>query len=279
MTIVVSEQCTNLAFYGIEPRPDAIERLYRQIVAWFESHGVTPDRAAIEGTGFSGKFATFKGMSTRLRRAGFSTVTDFTLISSLPDAHISLSQYFMAADLQSKSRLFVISMRHSLVPLSRETLLPFTRDLAQDLNARYGIGYSRSAELGPIFYAIGLVMGLGETGLEDVEGDHIGFWADAKRIGVWEQGLLRDVYPWNFLNEAQLSRPVGGVPFADWIRAAPGRGTLEAFGEMNFWEVPEEDIRALRRTLWLEGNIFHWPRDLERMATNPGAILAHTFWE
>jgi hypothetical protein len=124
-----------------------------------------------------------------------------------------------------------------------------------------------------------LATGLELTDPEHIEGGHIGFWMDAVDMRVWEQGKLRDVYPWNFLNEAQLSRPVGGVPFADWIRAAPGRGTLEPFGEMHFWEVPAEDIRTLRRTLWLEGNIYYWPRDIEGMEENPGALVAHKFWE
>jgi hypothetical protein len=278
-TKTVSEDCTAVAFYGVAPRPGAVERLYRRIVAWFETHGVPPDRASIRGAGFGHKLVTFKGMETRLKRLGFDTVKDFSLVSSLPEAHIATHDYFMSVVFDSDSGDFVISMRRSLVPLAREPLLPFIRDLAQDLGARYGFAYIRSAETSPTLYALGLVMGLELIDPDDVEGDHIGFWMDAVRMRVWEQGKLRDVYPWNFLNAAQLSRPVGSVPFADWIRAAPGRGTLEPFGEMSFWEVPAADIRTLRRTLWLEGNIYYWPRDIEGMEANPGAAVAHRFWE
>jgi hypothetical protein len=279
MAKTISEDCTAAAFYGVDPSPEAMERLYRRIVAWFESHGAIPDKAAIEGTGFSGKLATFKGMETRLKRAGFDQVTGFTLLSTLPNAYVYGEHYFMAAELGSNTKDFVISMRRSLVPLAKEPVLPFVRDLAQDLKARYGVGYLRPAKQSPTLYASGLVMGLELIDPEHIEGGHIGFWRDAIDMRVWEEGKLRDVYPWNFLNEVQLARPVGGIAFADWIRAAPGRGTLEPFGEMMFWEVPAADIRALRRTLWLAGNIYYWPRDIEGMEANPGAAVAHKFWE
>src|SRR5437763_168555 len=74
----------------------------------------------------------------------------------------------------------------------------------------YGIGYARPAPLGPTWYAIGICQGfpISLTKAEYEQKLTISRWANAMRARVWQRGVLRDVYPWNFLTQPQLSASV-----------------------------------------------------------------------
>jgi hypothetical protein len=85
-------------------------------------------------------------------------------------------------------------------------------------------------------------------------------WCDMGMVKqVYQAGLLRDVYLWNFLNSAQLSTLIGGVPLKEWIPQAAGRGKISPFnGGLVFWEVDEADLGQVRTELQKGGAIFNW---------------------
>ena len=65
-------------------------------------------------------------------------------------------------------------------------------------------------------------MGLQPWRQEKPEGDRIDKW---RTVGIeehcYEKGLLRDVYPWNFFTDLQLSRQIGGLCLRQWIEQDP----------------------------------------------------------
>lgn len=147
-----------------------------------------------------------------------------------------------------------------------------TLDLAEVSKARYGIGFTMARIWGPMLYVGG---GHLSTRRPDPRHDlvrlNISFWSSGRRAQVWERGLIRDVYPLNWLNEKQLARPVDGLALADWIETRAENGKLTRCGDMGLWEVEASEIPRLRSVLVEADIIFNWPRHIEGAAEHPNA--------
>jgi hypothetical protein len=275
----VSEECSAIAFYGIAPSQGAVAAVYRHVLGWFEGCGRSADAAAVHGPGHSGKMGAFQRADAKLKKVGFEEVTGFSLVSTLPNAMIPMNDYVLTAGLSLQHGYFIAAARASVVPLSAEGLLPFVLPLLGMINPEYGIGYIRENKFGPTTYAIGLVQGLGRSEEEKLESLNISFWTDATKVRIWERGILRDVYRWNFLTTPQLSRPVDGVPLEEWIVRMPGRGRLSRVSEsVVLWEVEEADIPGVRRTLWHAGSLYDWPKHIEGAESHPYASKVQEQW-
>src|SRR5262249_36950910 len=161
-----------------------------------------------------------------------------------------IDDYLLMASWSAKYLYACIVSRSSIVPLSRSAMLPFVQDIVGILKPAYGIGYKRDHRLGPAMYAVGICQGLGPGGYgvglseaEREEADSISNWGDGMASRIWQQGLLRDVYPWNFLTGHQLAKLVDSVPLEQWIRLDARRGTLDPLSDDVFlWEVKEHDL-------------------------------------
>lgn len=89
--------------------------------------------------------------------------------------------------------------------------------------------------LSPDLYAVGVLRLEPEeisTGEAYQELLNVPRWLDmGMRLGVWRQGVLRDVYPWNFLTAPQLAAKVEGCSLRAWISQDVRRGTLTAVSD------------------------------------------------
>lgn len=260
----VSEGCSAVAFYGIEPGGKRPAQFYNLVNKWFDDLGCPPDKLSVHGPGHSGKPRAFAQVNAKLQEGGFDGVWGISVTSMTPGGRVPVNDYLLTADYDDRNEsLFVfVVARTSLASLSPSGLLPVARTLARELKPSYGIGYTRDHRLGPAMYAIGICQGLGVglTGDAYEEARTISRWCDLGMVRqVYRAGVLRDVYPWNFLTEPQLSRPVGGVPLERWVREAAGRGTITSFcGDMSLWEVNESDLSEVRAALRQAGVIFDW---------------------
>ena len=80
---------------------------------------------------------------------------------------------------------------------------------------------------------------------------------------IWKKGILRDVYPWNFLTQTQLSRKVNALPLQYWVEQDPTRGRIVAVCEgMSLWELDPASLPAVRQSLSEAGIIFDWRKHL-----------------
>jgi hypothetical protein len=266
---MVSEECSVVAFYGIDPDTKAGESFYRTVLNWFDGLGFPPDKAGITGRGHSGKLGSFARGNAKLQKTGFGEVSSLNIVSSTPDARTG-GDYFLTADWDAKYSYALVAARSSLATLSNKSMLPLARTLAQDLKPEYGIGYTRAHRLGPAMYAIGICQGLGPGGYgvdlneaEREEADSISRWGDGLAGRVWRQGVLRDVYPWNFLTGPHLTKQVGGMPLEQWIRQDARRGTLNPLCEgVSLWEVAGANIPEVKRVLRQAGVVFDWKKHL-----------------
>jgi hypothetical protein len=76
---------------------------------------------------------------------------------------------------------------------------------------------------------------------------------------VFREGLLRDVYPWNFLTLPQLTRQVRGIALEQWIQRDARRGKLGLLCDgVSLWEVAEANIPEIRQELRQAHVIFDW---------------------
>jgi hypothetical protein len=149
-------------------------------------------------------------------------------------------------------------------------MLDAAREFCLLISPAYGIGFRRPFGLGPTYYA----MNLATVGVSSEESLRISWWQEARERKLFCAGMLRDVYPWNFLNASQLAARVGELSLENWIRKDARRGSLTPFAsELTLWQVPDEVIPDVRQVLFDAGVIFDYERDWIqrlRIAENQG---------
>jgi hypothetical protein len=260
----ISDECSAIAFYGVEPSPKAAEAFYHAVIQWFNELGHPPHRIGITGPGHSERKVSFDRGIAKLRKKGFMGVTDVELVCDIPGTQSHEPGYLLSAIFNGRNgglHAHVVA-RSSLARLSPTSMLPLARTLAQDLKPAYGIGYRRECRFGPDWFAMGINYGVegvptGDAREETMNVSRWGYVGIVKQ--VYREGLLRDVYPWNFLTQPHLVRQISGIPFERWIRQDARRGTLQELCEgVSLWEVAEAEIPDLRVALRQGGVIFNW---------------------
>ena len=103
-----SNDCSVIAFYGITPSNEAAATVYGYVLDWFASCGRTADAASIDGPGHSGKMGSFRRADAKLKRAGFDGVVGFSLVSTVPNAMIPMSDYILSAELSFEEGFFLL---------------------------------------------------------------------------------------------------------------------------------------------------------------------------
>jgi hypothetical protein len=259
----VLEEDAVIAFYGISPEQPALKDFYHQVTTWFTELKCPPDKLSVHGSGFSGKPVSFSRVNTKLQREGFFNVKGFSVFSLLPDAKIPMNDYSATATYENdpESLYALVCTKSSLANLSDKLMLPIAQNIIHALKPVYGIGYNRERKFGPSLYAIGIGYG-GEplSGEAYEQALHRARWGDLGMIRqVYREGIIRDVYPWNFLTESHLEAKINNIPLQDWIQQDEQRGHLKLLSDgVWLWEVPEANILTVRSTLWNAGIIFNW---------------------
>lgn len=234
---------TVVGFYGGQFKSERLESLYSSLVTWFDGLDGSPDKLGVHGGSFNGKVGAFRTNDSKLRKSGFDGVEGFSLYSLTPGGEVPLWDWQFSAEVTAKSATCAIGASPSTAPLPGDALLSISTTVVKTLAPSYGIGFQREMRLGPTMYVTGLVQGLQPWGDEKPEGEKIEAWKTGIKNKVYEQGILRDVYPWNFLTDLQLSRQIEGKSLKQWIKAHPEFGTLSAVAEnMYVWEIPGSQI-------------------------------------
>jgi hypothetical protein len=252
--------CTVIAFYGVHPGRRSLVDFFRATVEWFTEIGHPPDKLAVGTPGKFGKQQSFSRAANKLQQFGFDNITTLEITSMLPGGEYPLRDYLLTCTYSALSHYATLEARSSLAALSRSSLDLIAGAVAEAVEPEYGIGYYREHKLGPSFYAIGICKGLSYSE-EDMEAaSHISKWGQiGMELKIWKKGLLRDLYPWNFVSELQLSALISGVSLRDWIQSDKRRGSLSSFWNgLTLWEVDEAHLVQVRSELWNSGLIFNW---------------------
>ena len=257
MAFTKSDECWVFALYGIDATGESLGSIYEELLAWLDAHDAPPDKLSVHGEGFPGKVGAFPRLHAKLEKAGFEKVESLSLFSLLPDADLPVRDWKAEADLSPRHSCAVFAADASLAGV--ESMLDITRRAVEHLRPVYGIGYRRERRLGPVLYAYGMSYGINAfSGPEYEESLRISRWGDtAMEGGMYRQGLLRDVYPYNLLTEVHLAARVEGVRLEEWIREGAGRGELAPFqGGVRLWKVDDAARERVRPALRQAGLIF-----------------------
>lgn len=253
-------ECSALAFYWKGTGEPRVAGFYQVVVGWLKNIGHPPTRIGVDRKGVSGKIVNFADMEARLKTGGFADITGIELYAMDSDETPKWDYLTKCSYSQSESYA-VVAARSSLATLSQASMFPLAQSMIRELKPEYGIGYTRLLNEGPDLYAVGIGVGdgLGQSESEREEALRRARWSDAMSEHLWDQGLLRDVYPWNFLTQPHLSRAVKELTLQQWITQEPERGTLQQVGEgVLMWNVPLARIADIRKELQDNDVIFNW---------------------
>ncbi len=224
--IIVS---TNLNAF--QHSPEAAAKAYAIFLAWFQQMGLTPDKAAITGPGFTGRYISFRQAHARLQKSGFAGVTYIQLEASPPESD-RLGPWAEAV-YSSSWQSISLSARAAFAGLSADSMLVPMKALIEATHPEWGsaqIYDHRPGRMDPEFF--------------DRDYQRGTQW---NNLRAWRHGLLVSVDRWNFLSEVQLSHPIEGMPLRKWIEAAPGRGELsEQPNGLTLWSIGQDKLYAVR---------------------------------
>lgn len=254
------EMCFMVSLYGIELDPADIVPLIGDVDQFLGAAGLPASHVSVSARGFGKKPLLFDKAWKRLQKSTPGAVQSASVFSFIEGWESSLRDWTATCDIFPELACFQLGASLVSMPDAEQQVIAFIRDSRSRIRPAYGIGFFRERGRGPACYGIGLGYGRhfplsSDPGYE--ERKLICRWSDGMRDAVWNDGLLRDVYPYNLLGARQLERDIDGRSLRDWIRADESRGTLgECPDGCALWTVPGEQLDALRRELAPTGALF-----------------------
>ena len=258
----ITKDCIAVAFYGIHANATSRKSFYLHMVAWFDSCECPIDKLSVHGPGFSGKPVGFAKGHERLLREGFADIESLSLFAMLPEGRLPTVDWWATGYLNFHYKpCFVLAARKSVTTLEDDRLAKLEANCLSELQPEYGIAYPHDHDEGPSFYAIGLNYGGAiVTGQAYEDKLTVSKWgAIGMKDEVYKQGLLRGVYPRNYLSKSQLLNRIENVTLGEWIGSSPSHGTLvELDDRMSLWKLTLPQISAVQDKLHASGIIFDW---------------------
>jgi hypothetical protein len=260
--------CSALAFYGFLSTEHVKAEAYRKTVKWFEHLGYQPTHLGVYNEQLRGRTALFPEMASKLTKGGFSKVDHLDIFHvehgrRIDSRHPGLVVGFrFSADNEQHGQIeshacATVEAVSSLLFFPSPQLQEIAQTILETLKPEYGIGYH-----GDNGYATGYPPYPADAQLtpeEEQYAEWVSAWGDyGMPDRVYRQGLLRDVYQWNFVSMPVLDAPVGKTSLEKWIGEDPRRGTLTRLTkECTFWDVEDKNIPEVRKVLWDAGRIFN----------------------
>lgn len=214
----------------------------------------------------TGNLRPFSKAEKTLAANGFDTINGFEMYSVAKNAKVYWHECnFAAAYKESKHEAtyaFILA-RSDVLDIKDVSLYQFTKKAIQLLQPLYGIGYKMPRCQGPELYTIGITYGVPGyvSSGEEYERDlSICRWGDiAMERQLYREGLLRDVYLLNLLNNVQLNQKIGYLSLEQWIKENINRGRIEKLeSELAIWYLEDEMLDSIRHTLKGARVIFDW---------------------
>ena len=230
--------------YG-NPHPGnaLFSRFYSVATDMLHSFGIQPTFIGAEGNGYSGKFTKFGGRTqAKLLQSGFSDISVLTLAANPASSDAPSYDSFACLSLSyvdtSTELLLCVAMNEAFVKLGSERFDAAAGSLARLHHWDFGFGFSDDAAAQPELHILG--MDNGRLCPED-QSLLTAWYEAAADVRV---GHLRDVYPYNLLNEQQLQQEVAaGVRLKEFIEQQPGCTLAPlADGGLYEWKVSDDKV-------------------------------------
>ncbi len=244
--------CNCLALYCAETSQYDTRRIYEYLLQWFRQIVSFPDTIGITGEGFPEEPMALSDAEATLQQQQFHGVKSIELYTTVPGYKQLVFGWKVSAYISASNRMMIIAYDTDL--LAHTDVASFTqvvKDVAHWSKILYGIGYQRDKKKGPVFYALGMLAGLGYSREEMPERNQITRWMD-ERIGEkrYFKGFLRDIYPLNILSASHLKRIIGNQSLQQWILSSRDHGQLEQIlDELWIWRLSDRQIPAVKNQL------------------------------
>lgn len=249
--------CTVIAFYDLGKTE--VKKLFEYLEQFFIDHDHPPLRAEysfLDIGSKSKKTQTFKHVKKILEERNYEKVENFAFGHRPEGGDDSLDAKVRTLYVEPNSGdLFYLYFHNDIISHDWGFIEKLAKDIRQFLHADYGIGFQREFSKGPGYYVAGVIVGLPMFNLtpeQKKERKSIGDWWRSRLTDEkYHLGLLRDIYPMNFLTQPHLANKVGSQTLKDWIEEdSKERGTLNSLTkDMHVWHVPEDKIESVREAL------------------------------
>ncbi len=246
-----------LFLHGPSTRHDQLERMFRLLIDLFQEFGVVPTWVFAHDPGAEEapeETESFEAWTRKLVRSGFPPDVDSIVVGSgFPLLHDVTK---VAGAFGTTDRGFSFGFDTWVSRFHSGLFTRVARRVWSLYEYEYGYALILPRSKRPWFYALGNARWSRQDPKERARGErwyrHIGR-TEGKGSSPF-LGMLRDVYPVNFLQQAHLSLEVGGLPLKTWIEARPDRGTLKPIHDRVWvWELWEKHVPAVRDNLHRAG--------------------------
>lgn len=237
-------------YKGEHPAADLFHRFYSTMLSFLHSVGVNPNYIGVDGDGYPDKLQKIGGrVEKKLLDTSFSGVNSLSLVanpdgsdSPAYDAFMSTSVGFVES---AQELLLSFVINESFVKLRSPEYDRLLRSQVELCRWDFGYGFSSSVEKQPDFHILGVDNGK----LSAEEYKSLSTWYAAP--GEVRTALLRDVYPYNLLNENQLDSQVSdGVTLRQFAQRQPGCALTRLTDDgLHLWQVPDAEVARLRKVL------------------------------
>jgi hypothetical protein len=263
-----SNEVSVIAFYGIQNTSEVAVLFLESTTEWLHSLGLQPDKIGIHVTGRTGSLRPYSRFRKHADRVDYSTVRGIELYATMPSAKVWWLHSYASAQYEGdKGGTYAfVESRSSILSLDTLADSVVVRRLIDCLRPSYGVGFTRLAQYGPGPFVFGVTCGPPGTGLsgeEYEEGVRVCRWGDTGMAQqVYARGIMRDVFPYNYLNDSHLSNRICGYSFADWVSQDTDRGSLCYLKpDLFLWRVLDHNIQKVRFVLRDAGILFGWKAD------------------
>lgn len=247
-----SASAMGLYEYG-SPHPGSalFSRFYSVATNLFQSLGIQPTFIGAEGDGYSGKFTKFGGRTqTRLVKSGFSGITVLSLAANPSTSDAPSYDSFAMTSLSyfdsDRELLLCLVINEVFVKLRSAQFDRIVDALARFHHWDFGFGYSGNVADQPELHILG--MDNGRLSTEERKLLNAWYAAPAKMRTT----RLRDVYPYNLLNDQQLHEEIEpGVDLKAFIEQHPGCKLTQLTDDgLHEWKVSDDiTLHQLRTRL------------------------------
>lgn len=242
---------TTLALFGRPLTSELIRRAYAFFNELFADIGYRPNVAGLSILKPKGRT---RGRYRRLTRAVEGIIYEDNIahveLAYAPPPETDVINFgWLSASFGDRGQ-FILDIKRSILALDDQRILQTISFVADLMSPAYGYGYLLDNEYGPGFHAVGIGFRRGGKdrllpGLPDSERERNARWSN-RRATALPAGILRDVFPLNYLTEIHADKLIGGKLLFDWITASPSHGTLKTLrGGAWLWTVPEESCLSI----------------------------------
>jgi len=250
---------TTLALFGTPLTADLIRKAYGFFSQMFADLGYPANVAGL--CVLKPKGPTF-GRYRRLTRAVEGIIQKDNIahveLAYAPPPETDVTDFGWLSASFGDDGCFIFKCRRSILDLGDQRILQTISFIVDLMSPAYGYGYLLDNDYGPGFHAVGIGFRRGGKdgpmpGLPDSERERNARWFNRRETAI-PAGILRDVFPLNYLTEIHAGERIGNKLLFDWIASDRSHGTLNALREGAWlWAVPEESCLAIGQTFQAAG--------------------------